>query len=403
MFRRFFIAGLAAALLFQPVMGQDRDAKVTVEETNDENGRVVITRNESYQAVKTNGFWSNWTIGVDAGIGYYLGDYDKLASFGERTAFACDFFVEKFATPAFGFGITLGVQQLKGASPVTLEETFVPHFITDQMSKSNEAWLQKAWVINPHIDLIFDLDNIFGGYNPFRCYNATLLLGAGMMAGLGHDYGHSSYYFEPTFNMGLLNSFRINDFLSILVNVRGLLTGDNLDGEVPRKSVDGAISLTAGVSFKLGDAPKRSFRRVEDVTIEHYNDKAVEAEKAEIKELQKKIKAIEAENKALSASSGSAVKGSVPIAMRINFASGSKAIDNAGIIDVEAAADAIKSTPGTRYAISGFSEGQADLSSDRAKAVIDMLTGRYGVPSGQLELRNTGKESGDCVVISTIE
>ena len=77
------LAAAAALLLLQPAFAQnDKGAKVTVEETSDENGRVVITRSESASQVKTNSFSSNWSIGIEAGVNYYLGDNDDRATFG---------------------------------------------------------------------------------------------------------------------------------------------------------------------------------------------------------------------------------------------------------------------------------------------------------------------------------
>lgn len=390
MFRRFLIAGIAAALAFQPAMGQDKGAKVTVEETSDENGRVIITRKESKNLIKTNSFWSNWAIGLEGGVSYYLGDYDNLASFGERTAPAFNLYITKFATPAFGLGLTLGVNQMKGAVPQVFDAA--GHFITGKHS-AKDGILQSAWCFNPHIDALLDLDNIFFGYDPFRVYNVSLVLGGGILAGFDTNvYDTMVAYVEPTFNLGLLNSFRLTDRLNLLVNIRGLITGDNFDGETEFKKVDGAVSLTAGLSFKFGALPQRSFTTVEDVTIEHFNDKGVEAEKAQIRELESKVKALSAENDALAAASASGVSASVPISLRIGVAPDGS-IGNAARIDLMAAAEAIKSTPNTRYNVSGPANGIGN--------VIAILTGEMGVSPAQLESIENGAQSG-LVIISTL-
>ena len=393
MLKQILSVAAAVVLIAPAALAQDnKGAKVTVEETSDENGRVVITRKESKNLIKTNSFWSNWSIGLEGGVSYYLGDYDDRASFGERTAPAFNLYITKFATPAFGLGLTLGVNQLKGATPLLFDD-LTGHFITGKHA-AKEGILQSGWCFNPHIDALLDLDNIFCGYDPFRIYNVSLLLGGGILVGFDTAMRDAMVaYVEPTFNLGLLNSFRLTDRLNLLVNLRGLITGDNFDGETEFKKVDGAVSLTAGLSFKFGALPQRSFSKVEDVTVEHYNDKGIEAEKAKIQELERKVKALSAENDALAkAAAASGATASIPISLRIGVAPDGS-IGNASRIDLMAAAEAIRSTPNTRYNVSG--------SAKDIESVMAILTGELGVAPAQLERSENGAQSG-LVIISTL-
>lgn len=392
MLKHILSAGAAALLLLQPAFAQnDKGLKVTVEETSDENGRVVITRSESASQIKANSFSSNWAIGVEAGVNYYLGDNDNLASFGERTAPAFNLYVTKFASPVFGMGLTLGVNQMKGAVPHFLDADS-GHFITGKTT-AKEGILQSGWCFNPHIDALLDLDNLVAGYNPFRVYNLTFSMGGGVLLGLDKKFDKSICYVEPTFNLGLLNSFNLSDRVAIIVNLRGLITGNNFDGELEGVSVDGAMSLTAGVNIKLGDLPKRRFQTVNDVSVDRYSTKAYDAGKVQLENAKQQLKILQAENDALSSAAGTAVNSSIPISILINFEKGSNAVSNAAMIDLMAAAQAIKSTPETRYGISG--------SKARAQAIFDILTGELGVDAKQLEILKTGANLSGAI-ISTI-
>ncbi|MBQ7268280.1 MAG: hypothetical protein IJS62_00295 [Bacteroidales bacterium] len=390
-FKRILSVAVTASLSVPALLAQN--AKVTVEETSDENGRVIITRKEFKEPVKAYRFQPNWAVGIEAGANYYLGDDDNLASFGERTAPAFNLFVIRNFSPVFGIGVTLGVNQMKGAVPLLMDAD-LGHFATDKrVSSGRDALLQSAWCLNPHIDAVLNLDNLFAGYNPFRVYHASLLLGGGVLMGFDKVFGDPVTYFEPTFNMGLVNSFRLTDRLNALVSLRGLITGDNFDGEVQRKKVDGAISLTAGLRFTFGPLPQCKFRDIEDVTVERYNDKGNGAGIAELKELERKVEALSAENDALEAAASSAVFSSIPITLRISLSDQGKTIGKAAQIDLMAAAQAIKSTPNTRYGIHGTAEG--------TRTVFHALTGGLGVSPAQLECRNDGADNG-LVLISTL-
>ncbi len=392
MIKQMFAAAAAALLLLQPAFAQnDKGAKVTVEETSDENGRVVITRSESSSQVKTNSFSSNWSIGIEAGVNYYLGDNDDRATFGQRTAPAFNLYVTKFASPVFGLGLTLGVNQMKGAVPLLFDDVD-GHFITGKTT-GKEGILQSGWCFNPHIDALLDLDNLFAGYNPFRVYNLTFSMGGGVILGFDKKFDKSVCYVEPTFNLGLLNSFNVSDRIAILVNLRGLITGNNFDGERQGVCVDGAISLTAGVNIKLGDLPKRRFQTGNDVSVDRYLTKEYNAGKVQLENAKQQLRILEAENDALSSAASAAANGSIPISILINFEKGSNAVNNAAMIDLMAAAQAIKSTPETRYGISG--------SKARAQAIFDILTGEFGVDAKQLEIQKTGANLNGAI-ISTI-
>jgi len=385
----------AAALIFVPaaLAQENKGAKVTVEETNDENGRVVITRTESEGQVKTNSFNSNWSIGFEAGVGYYLGDNDNLASFGQRTAPAFNLYVTKFATPVFGLGLTLGAGQMKGGAFASEEGIMNAHYMTDKHLAADNAYLQSGWYFNPHIDALLDLDNLIAGYNPFRVYNVELSAGGGVMLGFDKKFGENTCYVAPAFNLGLLNSFNLNDRFAIVVNLRGLITGNNFDGEIQGVAVDGLMSLTAGLNIKLGDLPKRSFQTVSDVKVDRYSTKVYNAGKVQLEEAKHQLSIIEAENDILSTAAAAAANSCIPLSILINFEKGSSAVSNAAMIDLMAAAQAIKSTPGTRYGISG--------SKARAQAIFDILTGELGVDAGQLEIQKTGANLGGAI-ISTI-
>ena len=63
---------------------------------------------------ETNGFWSNWYIGVGGGINIYEGEFDNKTSVGNRIAPALDVSLGKWITPSYGVRLQYSGLKAKG-------------------------------------------------------------------------------------------------------------------------------------------------------------------------------------------------------------------------------------------------------------------------------------------------
>lgn len=199
-------------------------------------------------SVATNSFWSNWFIqvGGDYNIWYsnqehgrHLdngGDFDFLSK--QRRSFGGSVAIGKWFTPGFGLRTKLqGFNSKKiGAVGVTSQ-----HF----------------WSLNEQI--MFNLSNLFMGYNPERVWNISPFIGGGMARNM------STNRYVMQLSAGINSSWRLCRNLDLYAEAGWNRMEDNFDGnEMAQLSnthhgrgwedKDNHLYAEIGLTFKLGKA-----------------------------------------------------------------------------------------------------------------------------------------------------
>ena len=199
-------------------------------------------------SVATNSFWSNWFIqvGGDYNIWYSNqehgrrldngGDFDFLSK--QRRSFGGSVAIGKWFTPGFGLRTKLqGFNSKKiGAVGVTSQ-----HF----------------WSLNEHI--MFNLSNLFMGYNPERVWNISPFIGGGMARNM------SANRYVMQLSAGINSSWRLCRNLDLYAEAGWNRMEDNFDGnEMAQLSnthhgrgwedKDNHLYAEIGLTFKLGKA-----------------------------------------------------------------------------------------------------------------------------------------------------
>lgn len=199
-------------------------------------------------SVATNSFWSNWFIqvGGDYNIWYsnqehgrHLdngGDFDFLSK--QRRSFGGSVAIGKWFTPGIGLRTKLqGFNSKKiGAVGVTSQ-----HF----------------WSLNEHI--MFNLSNLFMGYNPERVWNVSPFIGGGMARNM------SVNRYVMQLSAGINSSWRLCRNLDLYAEAGWNRMEDNFDGnEMAQLSnthhgrgwedKDNHLYAEIGLTFKLGKA-----------------------------------------------------------------------------------------------------------------------------------------------------
>ena len=199
-------------------------------------------------SVATNSFWSNWFIqvGGDYNIWYSNqehgrrldngGDFDFLSK--QRRSFGGSVAIGKWFTPGFGLRTKLqGFNSKKiGAVGVTSQ-----HF----------------WSLNEHI--MFNLSNLFMGYNPERVWNISPFIGGGMARNM------SINRYVMQLSAGINSSWRLCRNLDLYAEAGWNRMEDNFDGnEMAQLSnshhgrgwedKDNHLYAEIGLTFKLGKA-----------------------------------------------------------------------------------------------------------------------------------------------------
>ena len=427
---------IAAAAFLAPASLFAQDVKVTrsedentitvVEETPTGNGKVVTTTVMEKNSVFTNGFWHNWQLSAGLGTQMYYGDNDwKVAKkVPEMFVFpAIDLYLTKWASPSFGVGLGFNWAPFKGLyqsnpvwqnGPRAITANFVPnkkelYTKADNSYASQQLAYQKGSYLNIFALAHADLMNIFGGFKPNRVFDIDAYAGGGVVFG----FAESGNVHDASFNAGLMNTLRLTDQLRLLLNIRGALIGDAFDGEAypnePTKGhwllnhkFDGQFGATLGLTYNIGKEYSK-WRLAERTSVYQYDKETIEKIIKEKEYIDKPVPVAE-----------------VPeVWFHINFIVDRWDISKKELININAVADLIKSTPNTKYLVCGYADKQTAtpahnlmLSENRANAVYNALVNEFGVNPDQLVKDYKGgvdymfynmKELSRCTMITSIK
>ena len=197
---------------------------------------------QSKYSVATNSFWSNWFIqvGGDYNATYSSQEADNLAfnPFSKaRGNFGASFAIGKWFTP--GIGLRTKVQGIWGKK--VYDKDTHPSY--------------KYW--NLHEDVMFNLSNLLAGYNESRVWNFI------PYAGVGLGRNMSDNWYGITYNVGILNTFKVSR--NVLINleiyanaVRGYFDRSpnpfSENGQWYSRHWDKQLGASVGLTFNLGKA-----------------------------------------------------------------------------------------------------------------------------------------------------
>lgn len=373
---------LAAASTAFAQAGQDADATETVEYSADK------------YKVETNRFWSNWFISVGAGGQVFFGDHDKQASFGDRIAPALDIAVGKWFTPGIGVRAMYSGLKIKGATKWDDDPYYPSAHGTGEPVDGGGAphYLQKSKFnyYNIHLDALFNLSNLFCGYNEKRIYNISAYGGLGVM--------HTSDEPKETdisAHFGLLNTFRLCSALDLNLDLRGTLVDDNFDGEPGGRGGEGMFTATIGLTYKF---KQRGWDRSKTITRTVYNNDEINAMRERINRMSEENARLEqalAEGKRDEAQT---IVKQIASANLVTFQIDKSELSNEARVNLGMLAEVIKQgDPSTVYTITGYADagtgskkGNEKLSKARAEAVYDCLVKEFGVNKSQLKIDYKG-------------
>lgn len=249
------LAVMAGVLVVSPAADAQENGN------RDENGKVVRG------AYETNKFGDNWFIGAGAGVNSWLGN-----GASPKAGVAVDAFVGKWITPTVG--VRMGWKGLKDG--VSAKDGYT---IADEKFTYNSA----------HVDLLWNLSNLFSGYKETRTWNISVYpTFAYMNAAKDKEFGAG---------IGMLNNFRLGNRVGLYLDLSALTTKADFAGISPRpKTLAGVLpSATFGLTVNLG---KTGFKRHSSVVPAIV---PVPFTEAQYNNLQDKVNALEKENKDLKA------------------------------------------------------------------------------------------------------
>lgn len=333
-------------------------------------------------AVVTNRFWDSWFVSLGGGATVMFGDYDAAGSFGKRISPTLNVAVGKWFTPGLGGRLQYSGLQARG---------FVPSAGSDYAvgaMQDGGYYKQRFNYMNLHADVMFNLNALFGGYNPSRVYEVIPYVGAGFT----HNYS-TPHREALSVNAGIINRFRVSDALDINLELSAVAAEDKFDGGIGGKGYDGLVSATVGLTYRF---PKRGFNRpkapaISEERLAAMRDKMnrMAAENAQMAEA---LKAAESRQPVVEKQE--VVVDKPVIAPRtVFFNIGSSDVSSRETMNLSYLAESMKQSPRSTFVVNGYADAATGtkefnekLARQRAEAVINVLVEKYGVDRSQLSV-----------------
>lgn len=380
MIKRFGLI-ITCVAITSAVYAQKADSTVVVSDVTEE----IQYNNDKYK-VETNHFFDNWFVSGGFGGQVLFGNHDKQVKFFNRIAPALDIAVGKWFTPGIGVRLMYSGLSVKGATQKVGHGEFPTHSTGEDVpGKGGDGyWLmkQKFKFYNLHLDALFNMSNILYGYNEKRVYNCSPYFGLGWTR-----VWESPQSMEVSANVGILNSFRLNDALDLNLDIRGAYVSDRFDGELGGRWGEGLWSATIGLTYKF---KPRGWDRSKTIIRTH--DRT-----SELKAMQDKINDMQAQLAKRKTDSITVIK-TMATASFVVFKIDTWDLTNEARVQLSLFAENIKKAdPNVVYIITGYADkgtGSVErnivLSKNRARVVYECLVNEFGVPKKQLRIDHKG-------------
>ena len=319
-------------------------------------------------SVATNSFWANWFVSAGvSGTAYYTSQEhgvsnnpfsDKRGTIGFTVA------VGKWFTPGLGLRTKFDLIKAKQVNSETSHPLYT--------------------AMNVHEDVMFNLSNMFCGYNEKRVWNFIPYVGLGVATKWNDGKNADIYY-----TFGLLNNFRVSKHVQIFADLSVGATEGSIDqanpdnwanhGKNKMRHWDKDLRLDVGVTYNLG---KCTWDKVPDVdALMAMNKEQMDALNQSIKEQQEENSRLRemlanAKNQAVEKSSTKFVGTTSSVFFNINSA---KVASRKDLVNVKELAEYAKANNSkivvTGYADSktGSAEYNQKLSEKRAETVANEL------------------------------
>lgn len=323
----------------------------------------------------------NWYIGLGGGTNLYFtkGENDADAGFGDRLGWMGQLEIGRWNSPNWGARVVIDGGHIKHVANVP----FGPE----------QNWL------GGHLDLMYDVTNAWGSYNPDRVYSLVPYLGIGYMYGLDADWkkpNPNGDLFKQqnqtlTYNVGLINNFKLSNSIALFLELGWRVMQESFDGTPAEGDFDydSMFTGTAGIKFGLGG--KQDFTPAELMDYNLIND------------LNSQINRLRAENEELRLRPESCpecpkvqptvVSEGVYVPNVVFFRINSAQIDRGQQVSVYNTAEYLKANPNAKVNIVAYADKQTGtpqynfaLSEKRARAVADALTNSHGINSNRISI-----------------
>ena len=194
-------------------------------------------------AVVLNSFWDNWFAQVGLGMSLINAYGENFSDvFPNGKTFGVNLGLGKWFTPEYG--LRVGFNWQNGI----VGNNHLRWLDTEGQPGSNH---KGGGYIAGYVDALFNLHNLFGGYDKNRFWNAIVFPRAGLDSNLEHSTG------SPLVGLGTEHTFRLSDRVKLFADLAYQFTSSEFrDGnEVVNSESSGSngwFDLNVGIQYELG-------------------------------------------------------------------------------------------------------------------------------------------------------
>ncbi len=344
-----------------------------------------LTASAQEKGVKQNGFWDNWFFQIQGGGSLTFSENMRDADLTDLITPHAAISFGKHFSPQAGARLQVGGWEAKSYLPKP-DKTYSIDYV------------------QANLDGLFNLTNILCSYKENRSFNLYGILGIGYL----HGSKNSAYNVKTANDLvpraGFQADFRTSESVSINLEVVGNLLPDDFNGRVIEKKYDGTLNALVGLTYRF---PQRGFKVItaaDPNEIKSLNDRLNERQsqlqakqseldacKKQVADLQNQL-AQKPKKEIINNLSTQTVLNAVVV-----FRLGSAALEQNQEINIYNAAKYLKENPEVKVIVTGYADkstGNATinqkLSVQRAQAVADILSSKYGISSSRIKTEASG-------------
>ena len=341
-----------------------------------------------WEGVYTNRFWDNWEVAAAGGnsllqIAQKSSDYGK---FVDRNGWNANIAVSKWIVPTLGMRLQLDAGEFRNYTRPMLR------------TGSTEVRMPYLYV---HGDILINMSNWIGGYNPDRFYSAVSYMGFGYTALSWTKKSDTPYNGEYAFTTGLINKFRVSPRFDIELDLRTWIMAEK---SLPKSIQRGgrfavAMSASVGVAYRFNQrnwSPAYSQVDVDGylLAIMALEEQLVERN-AQIKRANSNFAALKTENETLrnslaeSRAQDNMATSAMPTESVVFFTIGEAELTDYAKATLDSAISLLMATDAT-IVVTGYADKETgsakrneQLSKERAENVANYLIG-LGLPASRI-------------------
>ena len=197
-----------------------------------------------WEGVYTNRFWDNWEVAAAGGNSLLqISQKGKdVGKFWDRNSWNANIAVSKWFVPTLGVRLQLDAGEFRNYSR--------------PMARGTGSRLLKMPYLYVHGDILINMSNWIGGYDPDRFYSAVSYMGFGYTAMSWTKNSKSPYNGEYAFTTGVINKFSITPRLDIELDLRSWIIAER---SLPEE-IEGGGRFAVAMSASLGVAYRFNMR-----------------------------------------------------------------------------------------------------------------------------------------------